>query len=285
VKVTALDDININGSRIASYNGGIIYVKSLTGDVNVGTGGNITVPVPLVGVRGSQSTQVYGSGIVAVSLPNQFQSGGGGAQPGNITVETPQGDILSSLAGILQLALNGNVSGGPTVTLTAGTPAHDGIPAIPGNIDLGNSGLIGGTVNLTAQGNIKGYIISRQNSTVNAAQNFVGTVLSSGTANISAGGSVGGTIIGVGGVNAAGGAGVSANLLGQNVSVNGGAAQSTLGTTATATSASQSAAQQSDNAAQEQVAANDDGNDDQKKEKHPGVRHIKRVTVILPTSS
>src|SRR5436189_59108 len=81
-------------------------------------------------------------------------------------------------------ALNGNVSAGPTVTLTAGTPPSgtegqpDYSPGFQGNIDLGDSGVIGGTINATANGNIKGLVISRQNSTINAAQSFSGTVLS-----------------------------------------------------------------------------------------------------------
>ncbi len=39
VNVIAQGDVNINGSRIATYNGGDIFVESLMGDVNVGTGG------------------------------------------------------------------------------------------------------------------------------------------------------------------------------------------------------------------------------------------------------
>jgi filamentous hemagglutinin family protein len=285
VSVTAYNDVNIDGSRIASYNGGNVFVESLHGDVNIGSGGSIYVPVPLVGVKSVQSTPIYGSGIVAVSLPANLRTPGGGTLPGNITVQTPEGSILSSQAGILQLALDGNLSGGPTVSLTAGTPASGDNPAVPGNIDLGSSGLIGGTVVLTAQGDIKGYVISRQDSTVNAAQNFSGTLLSAGSADVSAGGSVAGTVIGVGGVTASSGAGISASLLGQNVSANGGAAQSTLGTTATATSASQSAAQQSSTDTKQQIASNENDDDDQKKKKKPGIRHIKRVTVLLPKSS
>src|SRR5262249_14497131 len=148
--------------------------------------------------------------------------------PGNITVETPHGDIIASRGGILQEALNGNLAGGPTVTLTANSPKYID------NIDLGQSGVIGGTVNLEANGNISGLVISRQNSTINAGQSFSGTVLSGGTANLSAGGSIAGVVIGVGGVQASGGQGITATLLGQSVSVGGGQAQSTLGATAAA---------------------------------------------------
>lgn len=292
VYVTADKDINIAGSRIAAYNGGNVFVKSLDGNVNAGSGGNVYVNVqlvsrnPITGEAQTAEDQIYGSGIVAVSLPAQLQTPGGRPLPGNITVEAPRGDILSTSAGILQLALDGNAGSGPTVTLVAGTPASAGEPAIPGNILLGDSGLIGGTVNLTAQGNIKGVIVSRQNSTINAAQNFSGALLSAGNANIAAGGSVSGTIIGVGGISASA-SHMDASLLSQNVSVGGGQAQSTLGSSASATSVSQSAAQQSSSDARQQLAQDLSKEDDTKKKSKGPVlaRRVGRVTVILPPNS
>jgi hypothetical protein len=202
--------------------------------------------------------------------------------PGNITVEAPNGNIVSTLGGISQFALNNNIGGGPTVTLTAGTP---GIPAsaTQGNILLGQGGVLGGTVNLTAQGNIQGLIVSRQNANINAAQNISATVLSGGNANVSGGGAVTGTIIGIGGANVSGGE-VTADVQSQNASVNGAGSQSTLGSSASATSASQSAAQQSSNGAQQQLAS-DDGGDDETKKKKPTLQRTKRVTVILPKAS
>jgi hypothetical protein len=284
VSVTAHGDVNINGSRIAAYDGGNVYVESSYGNINVGSGGNTYVNVPLAGSAYS-SAQVYGSGIVAVSLPSAYRPPGGGVVPGNITVNTPRGDIISSVAGILQVALDGNVSAGPSVTLSAGTPASDGSPAIPGNVYLGSSGLIGGSVNVTAQGNIQGLIISRQNSVINAAQNFSGTLLSAGSASVSAAGTVSGTVIGVGGASVSGNIS-GANILGQNVSVNGGAAQSTLGSTATGTATSQAAAQTaSSDTKQLAQATTEDSTDDEKKKKgaKPNLtRRVGRVTVILP---
>ena len=38
--MTASGDVDINGSRIASFNGGNIFVESYHGTVNVGSGGN-----------------------------------------------------------------------------------------------------------------------------------------------------------------------------------------------------------------------------------------------------
>jgi hypothetical protein len=298
VNVTALGDVQVNGSRIAAYNGGSISVESLEGNVDAGNGGTtfVNVPVffvdPVTGQAGSYRELVFGSGIVATTLVKPSKVPDGAKAPGDITVNTPQGDIIASRGGITQVALNGNVSGGPTINLTAGTApvgkpgSPDYVPGITGNIDLGDSGVIGGTVNVTANGNVNGLVISRQNSTINAAQSFNGTVLSGGTANLSAGGSISGTVIGVGGVNASGGEGVTATVLGQNVSVNGGAAQSTLGTSAAATSTSQSAAQQANSDTQQQVAGNEEQNDDEKKKgKQPTLKRTKRVTVILPAKS
>lgn len=287
VSVTAQGDINIDGSRIAAYDGGSISVTSLEGNVNAGSGGTTFVPVssyfvdPRTGQAGFYDELVFGSGIVANTLVKPQYVPGSANQPGNISVTTPQGNIEASLGGIVQEALNGNVSGGPTVNLKAGSPGH------PGNIDLGQSGVIGGSVNLDANGNISGLVISRQNSTINAAQSFSGTVLSGGTANLTAGGNISGTVVGVGGVSASGGS-VSAALLSQNVSVGGAQAQSTLGTSATATTASQSAAQQANSQAQEQVASNNTDDEDQKKKKgkQPALlRRVGRVTVILPPAS
>ena len=110
VSVTAHGDVNINGSRIAAYDGGDVTVESSFGNVNVGSGGNNYVTVPLAG---RPAGQIYGSGIVAVSLPGSERVDGDPNLPGNITVSTPRGNIVASQAGILQLALDGNVCGGP----------------------------------------------------------------------------------------------------------------------------------------------------------------------------
>ena len=287
VNVTAFGDINVDSSRVATFNGGQVVIMSSHGNVDAGSGGTLAVPVyvyyvdPKTGSAGYYLEQVYASGIVASTLVDPSQVPRGASTPGNITVETPRGNILASLGGILQEALNGNVSAGPIITLNAGSPGF------AGNIDLGESGVIGGTVNVTASGNVTGLIISRQNATVNAAQSFSGTVLSGGTANLSAGGSISGTVIGIGGVSASGGQGVSASLISQNVSVGGGVAQSTLGTTAAATSTSQGAAAQSSSDAKEQLAADTTGDDPNKKKKAalPALaRKTGRVTVMLPNS-
>jgi filamentous hemagglutinin family protein len=295
VNVTAYNDVNVNGSRIAAFDGGNITVESQHGSVNAGDGAATLVQLgsayvdPRTGQAGFYQEDVFGSGIIANTLVNPSQVPGGAQTPGNITVLTPNGDINANQGGIIQEALNGNVAAGPTVTLTAGTPASGGSPAVIGNIDLGESGVIGGTVIATATGNITGLIISRQNSTVNAAQSFSGTVLSGGSANVSATSISGAsTIIGVGGVSVSGTLGTGAQVLGQNVSVNGGASTSTLGTSANASTSATSASSTAGDQSQQQVANNggSGGDDKDKKGKGPGlVRRTGRVTVILPEKS
>jgi filamentous hemagglutinin family protein len=283
VTVTALGDVNIDSSRIAAFDGGNVSILSYQGNVNAGSGGANASALdyfyvdPATKMVVDYGESLFANGIVANTLSDTTGIPGAGSLPGNITVTTPQGDINADQGGITQEALNGNTAAGPIITLSAGSPGHTG------NINLGNSGVIGGSVFATANGNISGLVISRQDSTINAAQNFSGTVLAGGTATLAAGGSVSGTIAGLGGVNASGANGVSATLLGNNVSVNGGATQNTLGATATATSTSQSAAGEASNEAKQQVASNDNGNDDKKKTKKGALmRRVKRVTVILP---
>jgi hypothetical protein len=320
VTVTAGANINIGSSRIGSFDGGNVFVESFNGDVNAGNGANDALYVPVTPVsylyNGQSQTsgsiggslisddaRPYGSGILAISPISLYRIPGSSGLPGNITVETPNGNIVSTLGGISQFSLNNSIGGGPTITLTAGassagtpgvvyTQNQDGVGGVSiqgvffpeGNILLGQGGVLGGTVNLKARGSIKGLIVSRQDANVTAGQNISATVLSGGSANVSGGGAVTGTIIGIGGATVSGGEGVTADVQSQNANVNGGGDTSTLGNKAGATSASQSAAQQSNNDSQPQVASTD-GEDDPNKKKKPTLQRTKRVTVILPKAS
>ena len=297
VNVIADQDINIGGARVATFNGGNILVRSEYGNVNAGNGANSFLVVPVVYFDPATGQMIsgeivnprpFGSGIIAILPTTQYQAAGGNGLPGNITVETPQGDIVSTLGGIQQFALNSTVAPGPKIDLIAGTAASGGSPGYVGNVDLGSGGVIGGTINITAQGSIKGLIVSRQNATITAAQSFSGTLLAGGNANVTAtAGTISGTVVGIGGVNASASVGgITAALLGQNVSVGGGAAQSTLGTTV-ATSTSQAAAQQANTDTQQQLANDTTQDDDEKKKKKKSkppvlTRRVGRVTVILP---
>ena len=284
VTVEALDDVNVQGSRIAAFNGGNVSVTSDEGSVNIGSGGNTLSDVLMISPNLPNYDnnhygvpyQVYGSGIVAESLPGNIlalgQPKGAKPQPplpGNITVNAHK-DITADTAGIFQLALDGSTTGGPTVNLNAGN-----------DIDLGNSGVIGGTVNATAGGSISGLIISRQNSDINAAANFSGVVLSGGTANLNAS-SASGEVIGIGGLNSSVSGSSSLSLVSANLSAPG-ASGSTFAT-ATAGANAQAAAAANNNEATTQVAGTGEGDDEKNKKKRPVIKHVGRVTVILSTA-
>ena len=238
------------------------------------------------GAAGEYSVYIFGNGILATTLDKPSAVPGGATAPGNITVSTPQGDIIANLGGILQEALSGTVAAGPTITLDAGTfpTTANGQKNYAGNINLGDSGVIGGTIVVNANGNVNGLIISSQNSVVNAAQNFSGTVLSGGTATVSAiAGGVTGTIVAAGGASVTGGSGVTAQVLSQSASVNG-TTTSTLGASATATSTSTAAAGATSAEAREQTfGTNTTQNGSDLGKKLPMLsRLVSRVTVILP---
>jgi len=295
--VTALGTINIDGSRVATLDGGDVFIESYTGDVNAGSGATFVIPVKTYSstyaIPYEPYEYAYANGIVADTLAPLDDGSlipGAATSPGNITVITPQGSIYANVGGILQESLDGNFPPGPTITLQAGTPAggdwkSTAPPIYSGDIQLGNSGVIGGTVNVQATGKVTGLLIASQNATVTSQSLGSLTLLAGGTANVSSQGSSGAgiTIIGAGGVNASG-IGSGATVLGQNVSVNGAAATSTLGSSASASSASQSAAGTASSDAQQQVASTDTSSDDQLKKKKPLIRRVSRVTVLLSTA-
>jgi filamentous hemagglutinin family protein len=295
VNVIALGDINIDTSRIGTFNGGDVFVESQTGNVNAGNGGStFFIPIHVFSPDASAyNEEVFANGIAAETLLDPSQIPGSATVPGNITVFTPQGDIIANEGGIKQEALNGTAPSGPTITLTAGTPLVPGDflnlagpPLYVGNIDLGTLGAIGETVIAQATGNITGKVVSRHNATITSQTVGSLLVVAGGTPTISARGSdsLDITIVGGQGANV-NGLGPDITIISQNASVNGGAATSTMGTSATATAASQSAAGQASSQTQQQVASNDNGNDDEKKKKTELLRSVGRVTVILPKAS
>jgi filamentous hemagglutinin family protein len=125
VSVIAQGDININGSRIATYDGGSVTVESLDGNVNAGDGGNGSVIVFKYFVnpgtlRGSSSVvTIPGSGILAATFPDSS------SLVGNILVETPNGNIAANIGGITQYHLNDVNNSDASVTLLAGYELQD----------------------------------------------------------------------------------------------------------------------------------------------------------------
>jgi filamentous hemagglutinin family protein len=133
VTVIASGDINLNGSRIATYDGGNITVESLNGSVNVGTGASTPVAVtgyyedPATHAVYSDSPQLPFSGIVALTFPDRATDSypAPPATLGNILVEAPNGNITANAAGILQIPLNGLNYPDAITTVLAGYGLQD----------------------------------------------------------------------------------------------------------------------------------------------------------------
>ena len=308
VTVTANHDINIDTARIATFNGGNLTIESYNGDVNAGNGVNEDLQVllyypndPILDTTPEMTgPRPFGSGILALAPSPQFQIPGNNGIPGNITVTTPNGDIISTLGGISQFALNASVGAGPVVNLTAGTPGVDyildpsgtlkdsaghvdyglvvnGVFQPEGNIDLGDGGVLGGAVNLSAQGNIAGLIVSRQNTSVTAQQNVTITVLSGGGIGVT-GKSITGDLIANGNANVSGGD-EGLTVVSESTSGSAGVANS-LGTATASASATGAAAVVSK--ASPDNSGTDSDNLDKKGRGQSVALKVKRVTIILP---
>jgi len=286
VSVIAGGDINIQGSRIAAFDSGDVFVESLTGNVDAGTGSlneilvNEVVVNPATGAVSTPQQPIAGSGILATTLPDAPRS----LAPGNITVATPEGDIITGAGGITQQSENGNASLTPVVRLTAGTvDPTTGAVIYTGNIEASDSGIIAINTDATASGKVTGLFISIGNSAIHG-QTIDVTDLTGGTATLSANGSITGTIIAGTGVNVAGGT-FEGVAFSQNVS--GGGAQSSSPTSATASATSQSAAAgeaNSQKSATSDQPTSPDADDEKKRGKPLPLlaKYTGRVTVLLP---
>jgi filamentous hemagglutinin family protein len=293
ISVIAAGDINVDGSRIAAYDGGNVFVESLDGDVNAGSGGSGGVTVQKVYVNKEGQVEelndvIPGSGILATSFP-QLVYGQTSDQIGNITVETPEGDIVASHGGIVQIPLGPMTVDTATINLNAGSKNSDGTVEYVGNVDASGSGVIGGRVNITATGNIKGLIVASVGANVSALQNVNATVLSQGGATVSAGGTVSGTVVGVGSVTVSGASDVAAAFSAGAVSASGAMSGAAVAAAPTGSSSASAAAttQQVNQSTQSnsEVAANgttDDNDLLKKKKKAQLMEYQGRVTVLLP---
>jgi hypothetical protein len=293
ISVVANGDVNVDGSRIATYDGGNIFVESLHGNVNAGSGGGQPVLIQKVylnkqGVLDYSRDEVPGSGILATSYPELvYGETVSQSQIGNITVETPEGNIVASKGGIVQLALGPVAHNDATINLVAGSENSDGTVAYVGNVDASGSGVVGGQVNITATGNINGLVVASVGANVNALQNISATVLSQGSATVSAGGTVSGTIVGVGSVSVSGASDVAAAFSGGAFSTSGAVSGAAVAAAPTASNTGAAAAttQQVTQSTQSNsdLAANDNADDnDKKKKKKQLMEYVGRVTVLLP---
>ena len=294
VTVIARGDINVNGSRIAAYDGGSVVVRSLEGTVDAGTGARGVAVVekifvdPLTRQIATYSPTIPLSGILATTFPPPLDPVFPASRNpvGNITIDAPRGNIIANAGGVIQMSLNGINRDGRTVILRAGTKDADGNVVHVGNIDAKGSGVIGSTVKLDAAGSITGVVVARENIDIITTQNANVTALAQGSVSVSAGGTISGTIIGIGSVNASGSS-VDAALLSQNVTASGDVSSSSQvgfsqGTAANATSQSL----QTEDQARAVASASTDGDAEElkrgKRELPLLSRSVGRVTVILP---
>jgi filamentous hemagglutinin family protein len=260
VAVTASGDINVNGSRIAAYDGGNVDIESENGDVNAGVGGAgfVTLNALELDSKTHQLTgipaTIPGSGILATTVA------GSDATLGNITINTPKGSINASSGGILQIAFNGTDTKNSLVNLDAGL-----------DIIATGSGVIGANVTLQAGRTITGLFVAQHN--LNAkADNFGPGLLFGPSVTINQTGDNGGV--------------VPIQVVSDNpISENGIQVPDTAPDVASApTQVAQTADNANDVAAKaDGTDGSDDPDDLKKKKKEIGLaQKVGRVTVMLP---
>jgi hypothetical protein len=270
VSITANGNVNVNGSRIAAYNGGNVFVESLHGDVNAGTGGAGFVSMsaleidPLTGLLTGIPATIPGSGILATTV---F---GSRAPLGNVTIKAPEGSLNASLGGVLQIAFNGTDSHSSFIDVEVGQ-----------DINANGSGIIGSNIKLKADGDINGVIVGSQSVDISSQQNVDVTAVSGGSVDINASGSVAGTIVGGGDVSVSGDA-ITAAVEGGSVSANGDTTNASLGVPAS--NVAKENAEVADNAS-DATSKTSPGDDEDPLKKKKGIalaQKVSRVTVLLP---
>jgi hypothetical protein len=272
ISITAAGDVNIDGSRVAAYNGGNVTVVSQTGDVNAGSGGagftsftSVTLD-PATGLLTSTAASIPGSGILATTLV------GSSAPLGNISVSTPHGDINASAGGVTQIAFGSADTSASFIQLNAG-----------GNIDAGGSGIIGSNIRLNAGGTISGVVVGSHDVSIQAVQSVSVAAFGGGGVSISSGGSISGSVVS-GGAASVSGESITASVAAKSVTGSGDMTGATVGPPASnVAKADARVADETDT-----TGANAAGGttlDDEKKKKGPRAtlsRRTGRVTVILP---
>ncbi|HEY2328957.1 MAG TPA: hypothetical protein VGI63_04000, partial [Verrucomicrobiae bacterium] len=299
VSVIADGNINVNGSRIATYDGGNVTVESLHGDVNAGSGGNGFVVLtayyvdPVTHQAYTDNPTIPGSGILATTFPaRDSHYPAPNRSLGNILVETPNGSINASGGGIVQLVLNSTKNPDSVIEALAGYELRDsqGNPVTAGNIAAGTpvqvsadrnidatgSGVIGQNIDLKTTGTLKGVVYGKYTVVLKADRitDFFGI----GPTIIAVANNYGPTVtlIGPEKVDATG----AGDLNIFSADANGGGSSFAQGTTANATSA---AASNQSADTDTQTADNTDNTDDLKKKKGIALaQKVSRVTVILP---
>ena len=270
IQITAQGDVQVNGSRVAAYDGGNIRIFSATGDINAGSGGsgavtfNATELEPVSGAAVHFPATIPGSGILSTTLA------GGIARLGNVDLETPNGSIRANSGGIIQIPFNDAPDDG-AIRLTAGR-----------DIESGNSGIIGGRISLKAGGQIGGIVVGSGQVNIVSEHSVSVAVFAGGSVNISAGTTVSGTVVGAGTVDVAGGT-ITAALISKSVSTTGDASSASVGIPAAAVPRPESQVADAGKAvgrSEDHLGGQGGG---QAKNTRPRLtRTVPRVTVILP---
>ena len=271
VSVTAGSDINVDGSRIAAYDGGNILVNSLDGSVNAGSGslGYVGLQALYLNASGNLvavASDIAGSGILSTTVV------GSPADAGNITIDTPHGSVLADEGGIVLIPYNGSRVGG-TLTINAS-----------GDVDSRGSGIInfGAGDTVVSAANVYGLIVTLGTAEVTAQHNVSATVFAGLGANINAGGNVSGTVISGGAVDVSGDS-ITAALVGESVAASGNTAAAAIGLPAS--NAPKDDARTTDEASSSVADAGQDQSNDEKKKKGKIITLAQksgRVTVLLP---
>ena len=258
IDVVADKDINVNGSRIATFRGGDISLTSNNGNIDAGQGGVGSLEV------GGKLYQV--SGIISLAL------GDTSASPGNITIDAVKGNFVANKGGVFQAALNG-LPLRSAINITAG-----------GDVDAGDSGVVGGSVSASAGGQLKGNFFGAGAVTLTAQQSISANAIGQTVSASSAQGNVSGTIIG-GAVNVAG-ATVDATVISATANVSGNSSAAQVGTQAAVGNVGPARSEQSAEQTVARASNKTDGDDDERKRRLGGpklMRTVGRVTVILPS--
>ena len=270
VSVTANANVNVDGSRIAAYDGGNVTVTSENGDVNAGAGGAGYVTLSALQLNSSGQltgipARIPGSGILATTVV------GSDALLGDITIGALNGNINASLGGVLQIGFDGH---GPADAFISANAGHD--------INATGSGIIGSNIRLQAGGNVNGLVIGGRSVNINALENVNVTAVSGGSVNIAASGTVSGTIVGGGDVSVSGDS-IDAAIRGGSVSASGNTSAASIGVPAS--NVTKETAQMADNAnaiTSKTGSDNTDDEDSKKKKRIALAQKISRVTVLLP---
>jgi len=292
ISVTANNDVNLNGSRIAAYNGGNVTVESFNGNVNAGNGGAGYVTLdalqldPVTDLLTSIPATIPGSGILATTVA------GSRATLGNILIESPKGNVSASQGGVIQISFNGTDDSKATSELLAGYELRDAngnrvlaqnldngtavFVSDNRNIDASGSGVIAQGITLKATGKVGGLYVSRGPSP---------PVIDTGRGFLPGDGGTGPVIISEGGkpvINSPGSQGPDPTVIsdaGSNASPPPEVAKTDEPTADTAATVATKAQTQDDDTA---------GGGDENSKKKKGItlaQKVGRVTVLLPAKN